>query len=184
MKLIVANWKMNMTSKRIIDFFKKFNPSLNNSIVVICPSFPYICLVKNYLKKNMFLGAQNCHFENKGPFTGEVSAEMLKDLGVKYAIIGHSERRNNFNETNEVIKRKVLACLTSNIKPIICVGEIKPPRYLSEALSFIDKQLDPLRHGIVNLSKTIIAYEPVWAIGTGRAPDLAHLSRIIDFIRQ
>jgi len=172
-KLIVANWKMNPAS--LIGARKLFN-SVKKTKAVICPPLVYLTEF-NYKP----LGAQNCHWQESGPYTGEVSPKMLKNLGVEYVIIGHSERRNYFKETDEMINKKVKAALKAGLKPILCIGEKKGEN--SEKV--ISNQLKQDLKGISrkDLPKAIIAYEPVWAIGTGDFCPADTAEKTRDFIR-
>src|SRR3989338_6951087 len=173
-KLIVANWKMNKTAKEAASFitdFKKLVFNENPNEIVICPAF--ICLneSKKLLKgAKISLGAQNMHFEEKGAFTGEISASMIKDAGCKYVILGHSERRNYFSESNELINKKVKTALKNGLKVILCIGESLRQRENSETMNIIQNQIDNCLKtvGGEGIRNVIIAYEPVWAIGTGK----------------
>ena len=174
-KIIIGNLKMNMTLQDIGKYIKyinnsSFNPNQNE--VIICPSYIYIPYFVNNL--NLKIGAQDVSTKEKGPFTGEVSALQLKSIGVSYAILGHSERRKNFNENDEIVNKKIRQCINNNIKPIICIGESK-----EERLMFKTEQV--LRRNILDLLKDfnkdelndiIIAYEPIWSIGTGIIPTI------------
>ncbi len=187
MKLIVANWKMNVPDLR-----RWRNLRIPKNIdAVICPPFPYIPSVKNQTAKAR-LGAQNCFWEEKGAYTGEVSPAMLKSFGVQYAIIGHSERRRWLRETDEMINKKVLASLRAGLSVILCVGEPSAIRRrgLSAAKHFVENQLNKDLKGMAGLKiknmgfKIIIAYEPVWAIGTGRADKPEDSASMANFIKK
>ena len=174
--LIVANWKMNPASqkeaKELFNTVKK-GAKLKNAEVVICPPFIYLPLVKG-----LTLGAQNVSIEEKGPFTGEISILQLKDLGVEYVIIGHSERRKYFSETNEIVNKKIKNVLNVGLKVIFCIGENAG----EDKTAILEKQLKEGLAGVSNvngpadakalagkqLSNVVIVYEPVWAIGTGK----------------
>jgi triosephosphate isomerase len=164
-KIIIGNWKMNPNSlaeaKRLFDAVKKTK-------AVICPPFVYLSKFKY-----KFLGAQDCFWEQGGAYTGEVSPKMLRDLGVKYVIIGHSERRA-LGETEEIIEKKLRAVLKVGLIPILCVGEKKG----ENARKVINKQLNG------NLKGVIIAYEPIWAIGTGNFCSAEKANKIREFIKQ
>lgn len=172
-KLIVANWKMNPAS--LIGARKLFS-SVKKTKAVICPPLAYLTEF-NYKP----LGAQNCHWQESGPYTGEVSPKMLKDLGVEYVIIGHSERRIYFKETDEIINKKLKAALKAGLKPILCIGE----KTGENSEKVIINQLKEDLRGISkkDLPKVIIAYEPVWAIGTGDFCPADTAKKIRDFIR-
>lgn len=166
-KIIIANWKLNpITVKEAVDLAKKVDSE--NS--VICPPFPFLSAVKGAIKKSK-LGAQNIFWENKGAYTGEVSAPMLKDCGVEYVIIGHSERRRHLKETDELISKKVKAAIENKLIPILCIGETPEQRKKRVVEEVVKKQLEYDLSGIRNLKfeirNLIIAYEPIWAIGTG-----------------
>jgi triosephosphate isomerase len=172
--LIIANWKCNPTNlieaKKLFNKVKKLN-------AVICPPFIYISLFKS-----ANLGAQNCHYEQSGAYTGEISPKMLKDLGLKYLIIGHSERRVHFKETDEMINKKLKAALKAGLKPILCIGEKKG----ENAKKIISGQLKKDLKGVSkeDLRKIIIAYEPVWAIGTGDFCKPEKAREAMDFIKR
>lgn len=161
-KLIVANWKMNPTTQKQAEGIVKRYKDVSN--LVVCPPFVFL----NSIKLNKVqLGAQNCSWSNEGSFTGEISPTMLKSLGCKYVILGHFERRSIFKEDSKTINSKVKACLKSNLNVILCVSELKQ---LKESLA-----------GVEMLNKVIIAYEPAWAIGTGKAcnASLAEKKRLL-----
>lgn len=172
--LIIANWKCN--PKNLIEAKKLFN-KVKKLNAVICPPFIYISLFKS-----ANLGAQNCHYEQSGAYTGEISPKMLKDLGLKYVIIGHSERRIHFKETDEMINKKLKAALKAGLKPILCIGEKKG----ENAKKIISSQLKKDLKGISkkDLRKIIIAYEPVWAIGTGDFCKTEKAKKALGFIKQ
>jgi triosephosphate isomerase len=165
-KIIIANWKMNpqslLEAKRIFNEIKKTAIKLSKVKTIICPPFPYISNLKS-------LGAQDLFYEEKGAYTGEISAGILKDLGVKYVIIGHSERRE-LGETNEIVNKKIKTALKSGLKVIMCVGE-KERDSEGEYLNFIKDQINEGLKGIPRklLTNIIIAYEPVWAISSHKS---------------
>ena len=177
-KLIIANWKMNPETsdeaERLSREIQQGAHGLKNVEVVLCPPFPYLSSV-NPQMSNVKLGAQNCFYEQKGAYTGEVSPFMLKDMGCEYVIIGHSERKKYFGETNEIINKKVKAALNSGLKVILCIGEDtrdsfdKKGRWTNELDPKVKEQLmDALRDiKKSKLTNIAVAYEPVWAIGTG-----------------
>jgi len=182
-KLIVANWKMNPATekeaKKLFESVKRGVKTAKNAEVVICPPFVYLPLFKG-----LTLGAQNVFFKEKGAFTGEVSALMLKDLGVKYVILGHSEARKYSNETDEIINKKIKECLLVKLKPILCIGEKEKNKKFEVLKEQITKDL----RGIINhkskILNLIIAYEPVWAIGTGNNCSIDETMSSILFIRK
>ncbi len=160
--LIVANWKMNP-----LNFKQSFQlaEASDEKNVILCPPFVFLSEIKKNIRKAE-IGAQDCFWEKEGSFTGEISPLMLQKMGCRYVIIGHSERRNYLKETDEVVNRKIRAVLRESMKPILCIGEKKEKtkqilrQQINGALKNIPKK---------NLSKLIVAYEPIWAIGTGRA---------------
>ena len=161
--LIIGNWKCNPTS--LAEAKKLFN-KVKNTDAVICPPFCYLNSLKiENCKLKIQLGAQDCFWENNGPYTGEISPAMLKNLRVAYVIIGHSERRIHFQETDKIINKKLKAALKVGLIPILCIGEKRG----ESAEKIINRQLREDLKGIArkDLNKIIIAYEPVWAIGTG-----------------
>ncbi len=167
---IIANWKMNPSAKKkaevLFNNIKKKTKSLKNIEVIICPPFIYLEQLVDSTKK-INLGAQDCHWENTGAYTGEVSAKMLKGLGCEYVIIGHSERRNYFKETNEMINKKLLGAFKNNLKPILCVGEKQDQEMGDVVKNQLIRALNKV--GRTRIKDLIIAYEPVWAIGTGKS---------------
>ncbi len=172
-KLIVANWKMNPTSEAevrfIFDNIKKVASRLQNIQTVICPPFVYIKkLIDAYKGHRIVIGAQDTFIKNKGSFTGEVSSEMLEDIGAEYVIIGHSERRA-MGETDEMISQKVLFSVRADLKVVLCVGE-KERNDSMEHFRFLDRQINDSLEGISKnaLKNIVIAYEPVWAISTNK----------------
>ena len=170
--VIAGNWKMNKTPSETTAFIKELAPHVADAKCEVICCVPFVCLqnaVEAAKGTNIHVGAQNLHFEPKGAFTGEVSADMLKDLGVEYVIIGHSERRQYFNETDETCNKKVLAALAAGLKVILCVGERKEQRLQGVTDELVKMQTKIALQGVKeeDLKNIIIAYEPVWAIGTG-----------------
>ena len=172
-KVIAGNWKMNMLPNEAISMITNLAPLVENSEdeVVLC--MPYVDLFYGLLTAqgtNIKIGAQNMHFEEKGAYTGEVSGQMLNSIGVEYVIIGHSERRQYFNETDESVNKKIKAAFANNLKPIVCVGESLEQRENGSAKEVVTTQTRLALEGLSNedVTKTIIAYEPIWAIGTGK----------------
>ncbi len=184
-KLIVANHKLNYSNPTA---WKNF-PKEKNVEVVVCP--PELNL-KEFKNPNYKLGAQNCFWDNpkkgEGHYTGEISASLLKTAGVKYVIIGHSERRQYLKETDEQVNHKVLAVLEANLTPILCIGEPLEVRRsgFSSAKAYVGEQLKSDLYGIrlAGKKEIVIAYEPVWAIGTGRADKPEEAWQMADFIRE
>jgi len=185
--LIVANWKMNPSTKKeveeIFNGIKAGSEGLNSEII-ICPPAVYLPLLTG-----LPLGAQNVFYEEKGAFTGEVSTLMLKDLGVEYVIIGHSERRKYFAETDEIINKKIKKSLEAGLKVIFCIGETAEEREAGKKNEVLERQLKIGLQGI-NLAESgtplaiNIAYEPVWAIGTGNNCDTAEAKEALEFIKK
>ena len=171
--IIAGNWKMNMTAsdtKKFADDIKAIMPRAKWCDVVVCVPFVNIpAALKAFKDLRISVGAQNMFYEKSGAYTGEVSADMLKDLGVKYVIIGHSERRQYFGETDFTVNKKVLAALEAGLHPIICVGESLEQRELGITMELIALQVKSALAGVPaeKLRKCVIAYEPIWAIGTG-----------------
>ncbi len=193
MKLIAANWKMNLTPSQTRDYIKSFLPlveGISDREILLCPPFTSLCIAQELLQEsNVKLGAQNCHHEQKGAYTGEVSLDMLKDLGVSYVIVGHSERRWIFGESDELINKKLTACLRAGIRPLLCVGERAEEREAGLTFKVVEAQIRLALSGMEGYTDSIdIAYEPVWAIGTGNpaTPEDAQLVHafIKDLIQQ
>lgn len=180
---------MNKTVQEAIDLvngLKKSLEGVDDVEVVVCPPFTALYPVKGVLQgSNMALGAQDTYWEEKGAFTGEVSVTMLKDLGCKYSIIGHSERRGYFGETDEDVNKKAHALLSNGIFPIICVGETLEQREAGKTDSLVHDQVVAALKGITasDVVNVVIAYEPIWAIGTGRSATSAEANRVIKLIR-
>lgn len=187
-KIIAGNWKMNMLPNEAINFIEELTPLVKNTKneVIIC--VPYIDLFYTLLHvqgTNIKVGAQNMHWEEKGAYTGEVSAPMLKSIGVEYVIIGHSERRQYFAETDENVNKKIKSALKYNLKPIVCVGETLEQREEGITENIIANQIKKAFEGISkeNLNNIIIAYEPIWAIGTGKTATKEQANETIKQIR-
>jgi triosephosphate isomerase len=180
--LIVANWKLNPISKQeadvILDGVKKGISGLNSE-VVICPPFIYLAELGG-----LTLGAQNMCYEDKGAFTGEISCVMLNNIGVKYVIIGHSERRKYFGETDEIVNKKIKKALEIGLKVIFCIGETAEERDAGKKNEVLEKQINRGLDGISNLENINIAYEPVWAIGTGNNCGVEETKESINYIRK
>ena len=186
--IIAGNWKMNMTPGEAEQLIMALIPLVRDAKcdVVVCP--PYVDLVtvgKLLVGTNIKLGAQNIHWAPKGAFTGEVSADMLQAVGVTYAIIGHSERRQYFGETDEYVNKRAKAALSANITPIICVGETLEQREAGITDAIVSKQTIAALAGIeaADVEKLVIAYEPIWAIGTGKTATSEEANSTIAVIR-
>ncbi len=172
-KVIAGNWKMNMLPGEAIEFITELTPLVKDSKNEVILCVPYTDLFYALLTAqgtNIKIGAQNMHFEEKGAYTGEVSGKMLKSINVEYVIIGHSERRQYFNETDETVNKKIKAAFANGLKPIVCVGETLEQREAGKTADVITKQTELALEGLTNeqVKNTIIAYEPIWAIGTGK----------------
>ena len=187
--VIAGNWKMNMTAtetKKFAEDLKKIMPRAKWCDTLICvPACNISTAMKAFKDLRISVGAENVYFEEKGAYTGEVSADMLKDLGVKYVIIGHSERRQYFGETDLIVNKKVLAALEAGLHPIICVGETLEQRELGITMELIALQVKSALAGVPaeKLRKCVIAYEPVWAIGTGKTATAEQAAEVCTFIR-
>ncbi len=172
--LIVANWKMQLTPTAAVSLAKKIAARVprGKTRVVLCPSFPALREVGSMIRGRCDLGSQDLFFVSSGAYTGAVSIPMLKDLGCRYAIIGHSERRTFFHETDLDIQKKFDATMAAHIIPIVCVGETKRERQQRRSEQVIRRELrTALAHGKRFSDKVVIAYEPIWAIGGARAAD-------------
>jgi triosephosphate isomerase (TIM) len=186
-KVIAGNWKMFKTQAESEDFLKGFLPALEETPsgrdVILCVPFTDLNVLSRNLHGSLVqLGAQNVHWETHGAYTGEISAEMLTEVGVRYVIIGHSERRQYFGETDETVNLRLKAAQKNGLTPILCVGETKQQRDAGETEVFISMQLDRDLVGI-NQSNLIIAYEPIWAIGTGDTCETKEANRVIGLMR-
>jgi len=187
--IIAGNWKMNKTIGEAIELangLKRELFKIDNVDIVLCPPFTALSEVSETVTgSNIDLGAQNLHWEESGAYTGETSASMLKDAGCKYVIIGHSERRKYFGETNDSVNKRVKKAIASNLFPIMCVGETLEEREAGKTLDVVKSHVEG---GLKDLSKpdmqkTIIAYEPVWAIGTGKNATPKQAQEVHQFIR-
>jgi len=170
-------------AKKLFNLVKRGIGKIKKVKVVICPPFVYLPILK---KSNLALGAQNCFWEEKGAFTGEVSAKMLKDSGCRYVILGHSERRRRFGETDEIINKKIRAAIKAKIKPIFCIGETSKERERGKTEKVIKLQLEKGLKGIkkTEIKNLVLAYEPVWAIGTGKACSAEEAQTMSLFLRK
>lgn len=185
--IIAGNWKMNNTAKAGVELVEALKPLVSgaNCEVAVCVPAIDIPAVAQALKgSNIALGAQNVHFEQKGAYTGEISAEMLKEYGVKYVIIGHSERRQYFGESDETVNKRTLAALNAGLIPIVCIGESLEERETGKTEEVLDRQIKIGMKGIDDISKIVIAYEPIWAIGTGKTATAEQANETIAHIRK
>jgi triosephosphate isomerase (TIM) len=187
--LMAANWKMHKTIEETEAFLADFLPRAENPgpEIVICPPFPSLNIaVELCLQSRVRVAAQNMHEEPEGAFTGEVSAPMLLELGVQGVILGHSERRQHFGETDEALARKVPAALDAGLEPILCVGESEAQRDAGETENVLTRQIEADLANVRDegLGKVVIAYEPIWAIGTGRTATTEQAQEAIALIRR
>ena len=188
-KVIAGNWKMNMLPNEAIEYIEAFAPLVKDSKseVILCVPYTdlFYCLM-NAQGTNIKIGAQNMHFEEKGAYTGEVSGKMLKSIGVEYVIIGHSERREYFNETDETVNKKIKTAFENELKPIVCVGEKLEQREQGKAEEVVTNQIKLDLEGLTKeqVKNTIIAYEPIWAIGTGKTATSEDANNMIKTIRK
>ena len=187
-KVIAGNWKMNMLPNEAIKFIEELIPLVKdtqNEVVLCVPYTDLFYALLTAQNTNIKIGAQNMHFEEKGAYTGEVSAQMLKSINVEYVIIGHSERRQYFAETDETVNKKIKAAFNVGLKPIVCVGETLEQREAGETEKVITKQTELALEGLTDeqVKNTIIAYEPIWAIGTGKTATKEDANESIKAIR-
>ncbi len=182
---IIANWKMNFNVEESSVFMNKLlsvsNEVSKNLKIIICPQHLLISNLKNHSNNtNIFLGAQDCHYKEKGAFTGDASIDLIKALNCKYVILGHSERRIFHHETSQVVKKKVELVASKSVEPILCIGEKLKHRVSKNYIDVILKQLDEsLPNGI---KKIIIAYEPIWSIGSGETPTTQNIEEVAQSI--
>jgi len=188
--LIAGNWKMNKTveeSVELVNSLKQRVSDVYGREVLVCPPFVSLVVVKELLKNsNVKLGAQNMYFADSGAFTGEISPLMLKSAGCDYVIVGHSERRQFFGETDEIVNKKMKIAFENGIVPIVCIGETLQQRESNETFSVIERQTKKSLVGITleQAKKVVIAYEPVWAIGTGKTATPEQAEEVHGFIRK
>lgn len=185
---IAGNWKMYKTiaeARVFAEEFKKLEITNDVRIAFCAPYIQLAVLTEMFVDTDIGIGAQNMHFEDEGAFTGEISARMLKETGVEYCIIGHSERRQYFAETDETVNKKLKKAFEAELLPIMCVGENLSEREEEKAFEVVRKQLEGGLVGIQenNIANLVIAYEPVWAIGTGKTASAAQAEEMCGFIR-
>jgi triosephosphate isomerase len=190
-KIIAANWKMNMTCEEAAGYIEILHRELGQDErveVVIVPPFTAISKVSHLLShsQQVKVGAQNMYYEKSGAYTGEVSAAMLRELFVRYVVLGHSERRALFGETDEIVNRKVRAAHEAVLKPIVCIGETLAERDGEKVEEVLDRQIRGSLAGLgtKEMTETVVAYEPIWAIGTGRTATPAQAQAAHAFIRK
>ncbi len=187
-KVIAGNWKMNMLPNEAIQFIEELTPLVKdteNEVILCVPYTDLFYALLTAQNTNIKIGAQNMHYEEKGAYTGEISAQMLKSINVEYVIIGHSERRQYFNETDETVNKKIKAAFVNGLKPIVCVGETLEQRENGETVKIITNQTKLALEGLKDeqVKNTIIAYEPIWAIGTGKTATSEDANNSIKAIR-
>ena len=187
-KVIAGNWKMNMLPGEAIEMINELTPLVKdtkNEVILCVPYTDLFYALLTAQNTNIKIGAQNMHFEESGAYTGEVSGKMLKSINVEYVIIGHSERRQYFAETDETVNKKIKAAFKYDLKPIVCVGETLEQREAGKANEIITKQTELALQGLSNeqVENTIIAYEPIWAIGTGKTATSEDANNSIKEIR-
>lgn len=187
-KVIAGNWKMNMLpneAMEYIDSLSKLVKDSENEVILCVPYTDLFYCLMSAQDTNIKIGAQNMHFAENGAYTGEISGKMLKSIGVEYVIIGHSERRQYFNETDETVNKKIKAAFENELKPIVCVGETLEQRESGKTESIITSQTRLALEGLTEeqVKNTIIAYEPIWAIGTGKTATSEDANNSIKAIR-
>ncbi|PAV28613.1 triose-phosphate isomerase [Virgibacillus profundi] len=188
-KVIAGNWKMNKVLSEANGFVEEVVikvPKSDNVEAIVCAPFPYLAsLVEKSKGSDVKISAQNMHFEDNGAFTGEVSPVMLKDIGVTHVVLGHSERREYFAETDETVNKKTHAAFNHGLTPIVCVGETLEQREANETMNHVGDQVKNALEGLSNeqVAETIIAYEPIWAIGTGKTASSEDANEVCSHIR-
>lgn len=187
-KMVAGNWKMNMTPSQAVKLAKELKPKVEESdvdVVFCVPAIDIVPVVNEVKDSGIKVGAENMFYEEKGAYTGELSPEMLVDAGVTYVIIGHSERRQYFNETDEVINKKMRKAIEHKLFPILCCGESLEQREKGITIDFIKKQIANAFKYIPpeNVINCVIAYEPIWAIGTGRVATAEQAQEVCEAIR-
>ena len=188
-KIIAGNWKMNMTPSQAVELINTLKPLVANDevdVLLCVPAIDIIPAMEAAKGSNIMIGAENMYFEEKGAFTGEISPAMLDDAGVKYVIIGHSERREYFAETDETVNKKVLKAFEHGITPIICCGETLTQREQGVTIDFIRQQIKIafLNVTAAQAATAVIAYEPIWAIGTGKVATTEQAQEVCKAIRE
>ncbi len=179
--IIAANWKMNFTKSASRKLINNINNSYDGGAeLIIVPSFTLLNFAKSILSNDIALGAQNCYYKNEGAYTGEISPTQLIDIGCKYVIIGHSERRHIFGETNDLLGKKLLSAKNAGLIPIYCIGETIKEKRAGKTQEVLLEQINILSKDIMPL---VVAYEPIWAIGTGKMADIETIEQSNSFIR-
>lgn len=184
-KLIAGNWKMNGSLTGAERLVRGIGDVPDGVEVLVCPPFPYLDMLKQLCDdQGILLGAQDCSAHEKGAYTGEVSAKMLKDLGCSYVILGHSERRQHHKESNVLIKSKIGAAHDAGLVVILCVGETEDQREMNQEKTVVGQQLAECMPAGCNAKNTVVAYEPVWAIGTGKTASAGDAEDMHSYIRE
>lgn len=186
--VIAGNWKMNCTpaqAKKLMEEIKPLAAQAPCEVIVCVPFVDLPAVLESAQGSSVHVGAQNCHWESSGAFTGEISAPMLKELGVEYVILGHSERRQYFGETDETVNKRMLAALSAGLKPILCVGEVLAQREqgVTEEVVRMQTKIALQNVSAQDMKNVIIAYEPVWAIGTGKTATAGQADEVCGQIR-
>ena len=184
--IIIGNWKMNgltQEAKHIVSALLTYATNHQNfAKTVVCPPFTQLQLVKEMIESSPFgLGAQDCHFEDKGAHTGDISPAMLQDIGVKYVVLGHSERRKDHQESDQLVLKKTIAAQNKGLLPVVCIGETKQERETNQQEKIVETQL---KGSLPQDFNGLVAYEPIWAIGTGLTANNDQISEMIQFIRK
>lgn len=185
--IIAGNWKMNNTASEGVALVNAIKPLVTEAkceVVVCVPAIDIPAVAEAIAGSNIALGAQNVHYAEKGAYTGEISAAMLKEYGVKYVVVGHSERRQYFGETDDTVNKRAKAAIAAGITPIVCIGESLEERETGKTEAVLDRQIEEGLKGIADISKIVVAYEPVWAIGTGRTATCEQAENTIRYIRK
>ncbi len=188
--IIAGNWKMNNTIAAGKQLVKDLAPLVKDNKdvdIVVCPTATALAAVAEAVKgSNIHVGAQNVHWEKSGAFTGEISTEMLNEIGVEYCVLGHSERRDYFGETDEGVNKRAKAAFAAGITPIICCGESLEIREAGNYIDHVVKQIDAALDGFAaaDVAKLVIAYEPIWAIGTGKTATFEQAEEVCKAIRE
>jgi triosephosphate isomerase len=185
--IVAANWKMHGDSTSLPTLTKTILAETTDASaeIVLCPPFPYLVSIGACLGEGVHLGAQDAHFQQAGPHTGDVAASMLSDLGCRYVIVGHSERRTHHGETDALVQSKVAAVLQAGLRAIVCIGETLGQREAGDTENVLERQLtESLRGLTVDADRIVIAYEPVWAIGTGRNATPDQAQQVHAFLRE
>lgn len=184
--IIAGNWKMNKTIQETKKFLQELNDfEFSDVEAVLCVSYTDLVVLKENINEKVKIGSQNIHWETSGAFTGEISPLMLKEIGVEYAIVGHSERREMFGETDDYVNKRVHSAFNNEIIPIVCVGEKLDERENDETKEVVKMQTEKAIKGLSSeqVKKIVIAYEPIWAIGTGKSSSAEDANEVIGFIR-